>query len=110
MIEPIKVHWKDWDSEPSIGGGPTGMFGPGVMSQVEDLRRPEGVIHWAGTELATVSTGYMDVAIESGIRAAKEVAARVKGSGEKGAAKEEGGRGPWYTRYVRTARKWLEWL
>lgn len=73
MMEPIKVQWKPWEDEPSIGGGPTGIFGPGVLTQVENLRKPEGVIHWAGTELATVSTGYMDGAIESGIRAAKEV-------------------------------------
>lgn len=49
-----------------------------MLSQVENLRKPEGVIHWAGTEMATVSTGYMDGAIESGIRAAKEVEARLK--------------------------------
>jgi hypothetical protein len=86
------------------------MFGPGVLSQVEDLRKPEGVIHWAGTELATVSTGYMDGAIESGIRAGREVAARVGGREEERAEKEEGGRGLWYTTYVRTAKKWVEWL
>jgi monoamine oxidase len=71
MLEPVKVFWKAWEDEPSIGGGPTGVYGPGVLSQVEDLRKPEGLIHWAGTELATVSAGYMDGAIESGIRAAK---------------------------------------
>lgn len=87
------------------------MFGPGVLSQVEDLRKPEGAIHWAGTELATVSTGYMDGAIESGIRAGREVAARVKGCEERRAEKKETvGKGLWYTRYVRTARKWVEWL
>jgi monoamine oxidase len=63
MLDPIKVQWKAWEDEQSIGGGPTGVFGPCVLSQVDDLRRPEGLIHWAGTELATVSTGYMDGAI-----------------------------------------------
>jgi len=43
---------------------------PGVLSQISDLRKPDGLIHWAGTELATVSIGYMDGAIESGKRAA----------------------------------------
>jgi hypothetical protein len=39
MLDPIRVHWKAWEDEPSIGGGPTGFFGPGVLSQVDDLRR-----------------------------------------------------------------------
>lgn len=67
------MHWKAWEEEESIGGGPTGVFPPGVLSQIDDLRKPEGAIHWAGTELATVSMGYMDGAIESGVRAAKEI-------------------------------------
>jgi len=53
-----------------------------VLSQVDDLRRPEGRIHWAGTEMATVSTGFMDGAIESGKRVAKEVLKRLT-EGEK---------------------------
>ena len=30
-------------------------------------------IHWAGTEMGTVWRGYVDGAVESGIRAAKEI-------------------------------------
>ena len=30
-------------------------------------------IHWAGTELGTVWRGYVDGAVESGARAAKEI-------------------------------------
>ena len=56
-------------------------YPPGVLSQIEDMRRIEGRIHWAGTELALVSTGYMDGAIESGKRAADEVSRRVKQEG-----------------------------
>jgi monoamine oxidase len=37
------------------------------------LRTPCGRIHWAGTETATVWTGYMDGAVQSGERAAAEV-------------------------------------
>ena len=37
------------------------------------LRRPVGRVHWAGTETATYWNGYMDGAIRSGERAAKEV-------------------------------------
>ena len=41
----------------------------------DELRRPVGRIHWAGTETATAWAGYMDGAIESGQRAAAEVLA-----------------------------------
>ena len=41
------------------------------------LRAPVGRIHWAGTETATYWTGYMDGAVSSGERAAREVLARL---------------------------------
>ena len=40
------------------------------------LRAPIGPIHWAGAETATVWNGYMDGAVQSGERAAAEVARR----------------------------------
>jgi monoamine oxidase len=47
---------------------------PGVLLEYgRALREPFGRIHWAGTETATVSIGYIDGAVESGERAAKEV-------------------------------------
>jgi len=39
------------------------------------LRKPVGPIHWAGSETATVWSGYMDGAVQSGERAAAEVLA-----------------------------------
>jgi monoamine oxidase len=39
----------------------------------EALREPVGRIHWAGTESSEVWNGYMDGAIRSGERAAREV-------------------------------------
>ena len=36
-------------------------------------------MHWAGTETATVWNGYMDGAIQSGERAAREVLAALAG-------------------------------
>lgn len=50
---------------------------PGVLSMMDDMRAPEGRVHWAGTEMATVSTGFMDGAIESGKRVAKEISSRM---------------------------------
>ncbi len=77
MLYPTHIHWNAWDEVRSIGGAPVCPFSPGALSQIEDLRKPEGRIHWAGTEMATVSTGFMDGAIESGKRAAAEVINRL---------------------------------
>ena len=77
MLTPITIYWRDWQEVDSIGGAPICPFSPGTLAQVEDLRKPEGRIHWAGTELATVSTGFMDGAIESGKRVSGEVLTRM---------------------------------
>ena len=66
---------RDWSAEEYTRGCygahlPTGAwtaFGPA-------LRRPAGRVHWAGTETATVWSGYMDGAVQSGERAAAEIA------------------------------------
>ena len=55
---------------------PVGLMGPEVMGRYGHvLRRPEGLVHWAGTDTATVWNGYMDGAIQAGERAADEVLA-----------------------------------
>jgi monoamine oxidase len=65
-----------WAHEPWTGGCPVGVMAPGVMTEYGPaLREPVGAIHWAGTETATEWTGYMDGAIQSGERAAREVLA-----------------------------------
>jgi monoamine oxidase len=65
-----------WDHEIYTGGCPVGIMPPGVMTEYSfALRQPVGRIHWAGTETATVWTGYMDGAVQSGKRAAAEVVA-----------------------------------
>lgn len=69
---------RDWSAEEYTRGCygahlPTGAwtaFGPA-------LRRPAGRVHWAGTETATVWSGYMDGAVQSGERAAAEIAVRL---------------------------------
>src|SRR3954451_24078658 len=46
---------------------------PGAWTSFGDaLRAPVGRIHWAGAETATVWNGYMDGAVQSGVRAAEE--------------------------------------
>jgi monoamine oxidase len=67
-----------WDREVYTGGCPVGVMPPGVMTEYSRaLRAPVGRIHWAGTETATVWTGYMDGAVQSGQRAAGEVLAEL---------------------------------
>jgi monoamine oxidase len=62
-----------WDREVYTGGCPVGVMPPGVTTEYgRALRDPVGRIHWAGTETATVWTGYMDGAVQSGQRAAAE--------------------------------------
>ena len=70
MLNPIRVEMKAWCDDENIGGAPVACLPPGVLTQVSEIRKPEGRIHWAGTEMALISQGYMDGAIESGIRAA----------------------------------------
>lgn len=41
------------------------------------LREPVGNVHWAGTETADVWIGYIEGALQSGARAAEDVAARL---------------------------------
>ena len=64
----------DWTAEPFTRGCPTGSMAPGVMSRYgAHIRPPIGRIHWAGTETSDYWAGYMDGAVRSGERAAKEV-------------------------------------
>lgn len=71
---PIHLADVEWATEEWSGGGMMAHFPPGVLSQFGSLlRRPEGRIHWAGTETATVSHGTIDGAVRSGQRAASEI-------------------------------------
>jgi monoamine oxidase len=75
---PTAVVEQDWQKEPWTRGCPVGNFAPGILATLgAALREPVGRIHWAGTETATVWSGYIEGAIESGERAAREVAAKL---------------------------------
>ena len=66
----------DWSAERWTGGCYTGFTPPGVLLDFgEAIRAPVGRIHWAGAETATIWNGYMDGALRSGVRAAKEALA-----------------------------------
>jgi monoamine oxidase len=74
--KPVEFVELDWQAEPWSGGCYGTLFGPNVWTRYgHALREPVGPIHWAGTETATVWSGYMDGAVSSGQRAAAEVLA-----------------------------------
>lgn len=65
-----------WDNEGFTRGGPVAYAPPGVLTEYGPaLRAPVGGIHWAGTETSTYWNGFMDGAVRSGERVAREVAA-----------------------------------
>lgn len=73
---PKHYEEKDWSAEPFIGGCPVANPSSGATIQFgATLRQPVGHIHWAGTETSDTWNGYMEGAVLSGERAAKEVAA-----------------------------------
>jgi monoamine oxidase len=67
-----------WTEDPWTRGCYAGYMTPGGWtSHGSALRQPVGRIHWAGSETATRWIGFMDGAVSSGERVAKEVLARV---------------------------------
>lgn len=74
--EPERFVELDWAREEWSGGGPTCNMPPGTWTGFgKCLREPAGRVHWAGTETASEWSGYMDGAVRSGERAAREVLA-----------------------------------
>ena len=71
---PTKLIEHNWSEEAWTRGCYVGYMPPGVWSDYgEALRTPVKRIHWAGTETSEVFMGYMDGAVRSGERAAREV-------------------------------------
>jgi monoamine oxidase len=64
----------DWTQEAWTRGCPVGHTGRSVLYRYGHvLRKSVGHVHWAGTETADYWNGYMDGAVRSGERAAREV-------------------------------------
>ena len=75
-LRPKDYVEKNWADEEWTRGCPVAYMPPGVLSDFGTaIREPVGRIHWAGTETATFWNGYMDGAVSSGERVAKEVVA-----------------------------------
>lgn len=69
-----RVECHDWTTEQYSGGCYTSTHFPNTLTKYgPHLREPFGRIYYAGTETATVWSGYMDGAIRAGKRAARQV-------------------------------------
>ncbi len=73
-LHPIEYVEHDWTKERWTKGGPVAIMKPGTLTTYgQELRKPHGRVHWAGTETATYWNGYMDGAVRAGERASAEV-------------------------------------
>lgn len=76
--KPLEYIEQDWTAERWSRGCYGAFAPPGVLSAYGPaLRAPVGRLHWAGTETASVWSGYVEGAISAGERAASEVLARI---------------------------------
>lgn len=77
--QPIDYIEKDWSAEPYSRGCYFGILPPGVLTRYGSaLREPILRLHFAGTETAERWLGYMEGAVDSGLRASREVLARLR--------------------------------
>jgi monoamine oxidase len=73
-MHPIQYLDHSWAEEEFTRGCYAGVMPTGAWTSLgKSLREPVGRIHWAGTETSDIWNGYIDGAIRSGERAAKEV-------------------------------------
>ena len=67
-----------WDDPGMFTGGAVPLVQPGQLGVLfEPARRPEGRVHFAGDH-TSADHGWIEGAVESGLRAAAEVAARCR--------------------------------
>lgn len=75
ILEPASWHEKSWHLDENAGGGYLALTCAGSPAELPFPHAPVGHIHWAGTETAHDHPGYLDGAIEAGLRAAGEISA-----------------------------------
>uniref|UniRef100_T1IWI1 Amine oxidase n=1 Tax=Strigamia maritima TaxID=126957 RepID=T1IWI1_STRMM len=77
-LTPLNYEEKLWSEEQYTGGSYSAVYPPGGLTTYGSvLRQNCGRIYFAGTETALRWTGFMDGAVSSGERAAKEVLAHM---------------------------------
>lgn len=80
ILDPVSWHEKAWHLDEHVGGGYLSLPDPGTTEGwVPVAAEPVGHLHWAGTETAQDHPGYLDGAIEAGLRAADEVSQTLRG-------------------------------
>lgn len=81
VLQPVDWHEKAWHLDEFCGGG---YLAYGIVGTTDGLlpmlHEPIGNLHWAGTETAQEHPGYLEGAVESGQRAADEVACLFRGA------------------------------
>lgn len=76
VLEPVGWYEKSWHRDEYVGGGYVALPEPGCAAALPPVPSvPVGHLHWGGTERAIEHAGYLEGAIESGTRAAREVSA-----------------------------------
>lgn len=75
---PRIVVERSWENEEWSGGGYSAIPVPGSLASMPLVAEPIGCVHVAGTETAVRSSGFVDGAIASGERAAREVVAALR--------------------------------
>mmetsp|Transcript_9446 Transcript_9446/g.23608 ORF Transcript_9446/g.23608 Transcript_9446/m.23608 type:complete len:463 (-) Transcript_9446:62-1450(-) len=71
---PKEVLMKDWLADPWSAGCYVGVMGPGTLSYyAEDLQKPHGRVHFAGTDISKKWCGYIEGAVVTGEQAAEQV-------------------------------------
>ena len=80
VLAPASWHEKAWHLDEHVGGGYMALPDPGTTAGwLPVAAEPVGNLHWAGSETAADHPGYLDGAIEAGLRAADEIVERLSG-------------------------------
>lgn len=86
VYNPVEIFEQEWTKEEWSKGAPCPVTGPGVLSSVgKALKESVGNLHFVGTETSDIWAGYMEGAVRSGVRGAKEVVDAL--GGERAVAK-----------------------
>jgi monoamine oxidase len=73
-LEVLEIAAHDWNND-EYAGETWLIQRPGQYAEGQaELQRPEGAVHLASSDIANLWAGFFDGAIESGTRAAREVA------------------------------------
>lgn len=72
-LEVLEVTAHDWMADP-LTGTTWQMFRPGQLTEnLAELQHPQGTLHFATSDNANLWGGFIDGAIESGLRAARRI-------------------------------------